>query len=70
MESNEQIGNVWPENGLNDENDRVLVLMDVRNFVCGQCADYSNTRADLRKFLYREILKGRECVDAVAVDNI
>ena len=70
MVSSDMIDNEWPDQGQDSENERVLVLMDVRNFVCGQCADYSNTRADLRKFLYREILKGRECVDAVAVDNI
>ena len=53
----------------NREGNRVLVALDVKNLVCGQSQVYSNTAIDYRKLL-EDILDGRRCVLAVAVDGV
>ena len=53
----------------NREGDRVLVALDVKNLVCGQSQVYSNTTIDYRKLL-NDVLGGRRCVMAVAVDGV
>ena len=52
-----------------DEDDRVMVILDVRNFTYRQSLDYCNSAVDLRKFLDDRI-GGRKCVKAVAVDGL
>ena len=52
-----------------DENDRILVILDVRNITCRQSLDFSNTKIDYAKLL-ADTIGGRKCVKAVAVDGI
>ena len=52
-----------------DPSDRVAVIIDVRNIVCRQATDYANTVIDYGKLL-REVLDGRRCIAAVAVDAV
>ena len=52
-----------------DENDRVMVILDVRNYTYRQSLDYCNSMVDLRKLLSDRI-GGRKCIKAVAVDGI
>ena len=52
-----------------DENDRVLVLLDVRNVCSRQGSDYSNSRIDYAKQL-RDVIGIRKCVAAIAVDGV
>ncbi len=52
-----------------DENDRVLVILDVRNITCRQGLDFSNTNIDYAKLL-EDRIGGRKCIKAVAVDGI
>ncbi len=49
--------------------DRVAVVLDVRNIVCGQSREYSNTAMDFGKLL-QDVLEGRRCVLSVAVDGV
>ena len=52
-----------------DENDRVVVILDVRNITCRQGLDFSNTNMDYSKLLTDRI-GGRKCIKAVAVDGL
>lgn len=52
-----------------DADDRVLVLLDVRNITSRHSQDYSNTRIDYGKLL-SDTIRGRKCVKAFAVDGI
>jgi uncharacterized LabA/DUF88 family protein len=49
--------------------DRVTVVLDVRNIVCGQSQVYSNAAMDFGKLL-QDVLEGRRCVLSVAVDGV
>ena len=52
-----------------DPDDRVLVVLDVRNITCCQSNNYTNTRIDYTKLL-ADVIKGRKCIGAIAVDGL
>ena len=52
-----------------DPEDKVLILMDVRNVTCRQSMEYANTRIHYGKML-SDILNGRKLVAAIAVDGV
>ncbi len=49
--------------------ERTVVILDVRNVVCRQSQEYSNTVIEYRKLL-EDIVRGRDCVAAFAVDGV
>jgi len=49
--------------------DRVVVILDVRNITCRQSQDYSNSCLDYSKLL-RDTIGRKQCVVAIAVDGI
>ena len=49
--------------------DRVVVILDVRNITCRQSMEYSNTCMDYSKLL-RDIVGSRKCTVAIAVDGV
>jgi len=49
--------------------DRVLVVLDVRNITCCQSNNYTNTKIDYAKLL-SDVIRGRKCVAAIAVDGL
>ena len=51
----------------NNPSERVLIVIDVRNIVCRQSLEYTNTKIDYTK-LRKDILNGRHEVAAIAVD--
>lgn len=54
--------------GRNNPSERVVIIMDVRNIVCHQSLEYTNTKIDYAK-LKKDILNGRDDVVAIAVDS-
>ncbi len=46
-----------------------VVILDVRNVVCRQSQEYSNTVIEYRKLL-EDTVRGRDCVAAFAVDGV
>ncbi len=50
-----------------DPAEKVVIVMDVRNIVCRQNLEYTNTKIDYAK-LRKDILNGRKDVAAIAVD--
>lgn len=52
-----------------DEDDKVLVLLDVRNVCSRQGSDYSNSRIDYGKQL-EDVIGKRKCVAAIAIDGV
>ncbi|WP_400223799.1 NYN domain-containing protein [Methanomethylophilus alvi] len=53
----------------NTENDRVLVVLDVRNITARQNQDYCNARIDYGKLL-TDTVDGRILIGAIAVDSL
>lgn len=49
--------------------DRVVVILDVRNITCRQSMEYSNTCMDYSKLL-RDTVGCRQCAVAIAVDGV
>ncbi len=49
--------------------DRVVVILDVRNITCRQSTEYSNTCMDYSKLLI-DTVDGRKCTVAIAVDGV
>lgn len=58
-------GSLYKEN----MDDRVVVILDVRNITCRQSMEYSNTCMDYSKLL-RDIVGSRKCYVAIAVDGV
>lgn len=52
-----------------DPAEKVVMVMDVRNIVCRQNLEYTNTKIDYAK-LKKDILNGRKDVAAIAVDAV
>ena len=52
-----------------DPAEKVVMVMDVRNIVCRQNLEYTNTKIDYAK-LKRDVLNGRKEVVSIAVDAV
>ena len=49
--------------------ERTVVILDVRNVICRQSQEYSNTVIEYGKLL-EDTVRGRDCVAAFAVDGV